>query len=98
MPGGSSTEAELLTTPGAEGVTVAWAVKTTAPKMGRLTVVLMLPLPEVAAAEPPSTPAAVQETFWSEAGKISVTGAFRTRPGPRFLTIIWYVMAWPLVT
>ena len=88
MPVGMVTEAALLTNPEAEGVTVAWAAKITAPKIGRLTVVLIFPVPEAAAAEPPSTPVEVQVTFWSEGGKRSVTGAFSTRPGPKFLTTI----------
>src|SRR5262245_4863346 len=85
-PGPGATVAVFTTTPTASGATVAVAAKIAVPPTGRLTVVLMCPLPAGALQLPPDGVAHVHVTPVSAVGNTSVTIAPTASLGPALVT------------
>ena len=87
-PAGAVTVAVFTKLPVALGETVALTLNVAIPPAGKVTAVLMFPLPEAAPQAPPEEPAQVQLTPVRAAGKASVTVAPVTPLGPALETTI----------
>jgi hypothetical protein len=81
-PAGAATCAVLTRLPVAVATTVAVIVKVALEPTGRSTVVLMFPLPLLAAQDPPPAGTHVHVAELSVPGIVSVTGAATTADGP----------------
>ena len=87
-PDGVLTEAVLVSVPRASVATVALIVNVAFPPFAKLTVVLMLPVPDADPQFEPLEARHVQVALVSLAGKGSVTVAPETALGPLLVTLI----------
>src|SRR5438552_2907941 len=88
IPAGGVTVAALSNVPAALRESVPLAVNVAVPLGSRSTVVLMLPLPLAAPQLDPADAVQTHVTFVKLAGKLSVTVALATAPGPLFVTVM----------
>ena len=87
-PAGAATVAVLVNVPSVSAATVVVIVNVALPPFVRLTVVLMLPVPEVAPQVEPLEARHVQLALVNFAGSASTTVAPVTALGPLFVTLI----------
>ncbi len=87
MPAGGVTVPALTRLPVAAALMLAVTVNVAVPFTGRLTVVLMLPLPLAAVQLDPADAAHVHVAAVIAAGKVSVTAALVTELGPLLVTV-----------
>src|SRR5262245_10961429 len=98
VPTGGVAVAVLARVPMASCATVPVAMKVADAPAGRSTVVAMAPEPLVSPQTPPSEALHVHVTPVSTAGKVSLTEAPVTVPGPALTTVIVYVSVSPAIT
>lgn len=87
-PDGLVTVAVLVNVPSASAATVAVMVKAALPPFASVTVVLMLPAPDVELQLDPAEATQTQVALVSLAGKLSTTAAPETALGPLLMTFI----------
>ena len=93
-PSGAATVAELVNEPVAEVEIAAVTVKVTEPPTGRLTLLLIEPLPDAGHVAPPA-PVHVHVIDVTPEGIVSATVAPVTVDGPALVATIVYVVDWP---
>jgi hypothetical protein len=98
IPAAGAAVAVLATVPVAEALIAATTVKVAVVPTGRLTVVLMEPLPDAAVQPAPALGLHVQEVNEAAAGWGSVTSVAGAAEGPVLATVTVYVVDWPGTT
>ena len=88
VPDGVETEAVLANAPVALNTMSAVRVKVTLEPVARLTVLVMLPVPDTVAHDAPAVAAQVQVAFVSAPGRVSFTVAPTMLDGPALVTTI----------
>lgn len=87
-PDGAVIDAVFVSVPSASAATVVFTVKVAFPPLARLTVELMLPVPDTAPQLDPLEAKQVQVALVSFAGNVSTTVAPVTALGPLLVTLI----------